>query len=61
MASIEQEKKTRKRKFEEINIENEDEKLEYEDHNCTSNENNNAHTIRFEHDIKTKLEICNYS
>ena len=35
--------------------------MEYEDHNCTSNENNNAHTITFEHDIKTKLEICNYS
>ena len=59
MTTISQEKQNRKRKFEEINIENEDEQLEFEDNNCTLNENVNS-KLRFAFDIQTKLKIRNY-
>src|SRR2546421_11891092 len=61
MATIEKEKINRKRKFEDINIENEDEKLTDKDNDCTLNENDTNRTLKFEHDIKTKLDICNNS
>jgi Tc5 transposase-like DNA-binding protein len=63
MTKNEQEKKNRKRKLDDINIENEDEKLvngEEEKKNYIFNEDVHQ-PIKFEYDIKTKLEICNYS
>jgi hypothetical protein len=58
MATIEQYKKNRKRKLEDINIENEEEKLVNEEKN---NSIFNNKTLKFEYDLKTKLDVCSYS
>ena len=62
MSTIEQqqEKKNRKRKYEDINIEHEDKELNNEQKEYNDNNNFN-HTIKSEYDLQAKLEICKYS
>src|SRR5690349_13640483 len=64
MSTNTQEKQCRKRKFNELNIENEEKKeilnKNEEEKNETLNENDNI-TTKFAYSIQTKLEICQYS
>jgi thermostable 8-oxoguanine DNA glycosylase len=57
MATVEQEKHNRKRKFVELDIENEDEKNNI----LSKNDNIHIHTTRSDHSLQTKLEVCIYS